>query len=91
MRRIYHWDREQRQFVEHRPAPRVQTHYIQTDTMAPARHPATGEMMDSKSAFRRETKARGLTEVGNAYERTPYREPVPQFPDPIPVMRELYK
>jgi hypothetical protein len=48
-------------------------------------------MMDSKSAFRRETKARGCVEVGNAYERTPYREPVPQFPDPIPVMRELYK
>lgn len=28
-------------------------------------HPATGERYDSKAAFRAETKARGLTEVGN--------------------------
>lgn len=28
-------------------------------------HPATGEWMDSKSKFRAETEARGLTEMGN--------------------------
>lgn len=28
-------------------------------------HPATGEWMDSKSRFRAETEARGLTEMGN--------------------------
>lgn len=29
------------------------------------RHPSTGEFMDSKSRFRAETRARGLTEMGN--------------------------
>lgn len=29
------------------------------------RHPATGKMMDSKSRFRAETRARGCVEVGN--------------------------
>lgn len=29
------------------------------------RHPSTGKMMDSKSRFRAETRARGLVEVGN--------------------------
>lgn len=29
------------------------------------RHPSTGEFMDSKSRFRAETEARGLTEMGN--------------------------
>ena len=38
---------------------------IITDTMTPAMHPATGQMMDSKSAFRRVTKAHGLVELGN--------------------------
>lgn len=28
-------------------------------------HPSTGKMMDSKSKFRAETRARGLVEVGN--------------------------
>lgn len=32
-------------------------------------HPATGKRMDSKSGFRAETKARGLTEMGNERQR----------------------
>jgi hypothetical protein len=35
------------------------------DTMAPLRHLVTGEVFESKSAFRRVTKMMGLEEVGN--------------------------
>ena len=40
---------------------------IRRDTMDAAVHPATGEVMDSKSRFREVTKAHGLVEVGNDY------------------------
>ena len=40
---------------------------IRRDTMEAAIHPATGELMDSKSRFREVTKAHGLVEVGNDY------------------------
>lgn len=56
--------------VEH--TPRV--HVIQ-DSMEPTWHPATGETIDSKSAFRRLTKASGCEEVGNE----PLRLERPQF------------
>ena len=36
-----------------------------SDTMPAVVHPSNGRMYDSKSAFRAETRARGLTEVGN--------------------------
>lgn len=38
---------------------------IITDSMAALVHPATGQVFDSKSAFRRVTKAHGLVELGN--------------------------
>ena len=40
---------------------------IHRDTMSAAVHPATGQVMDSKSRFRDVTKAHGLVEVGNDY------------------------
>lgn len=46
-----------------KPPPR-RTPYIIRDHMDAAVHPATGKMHDSKSAFRAETRALGLTEVG---------------------------
>lgn len=36
-----------------------------SDTMDALIHPCTGKMMDSKSAFRQVTKAKGGVEVGN--------------------------
>lgn len=39
--------------------------YIIRDCMDAAVHPATGETMDSKSAFRAATRAAGLVEIGN--------------------------
>lgn len=39
--------------------------YVQSDTMPPLLHMATGQVLDSKSEFRRQTKAAGCIEVGN--------------------------
>lgn len=65
MRRRYVWYSGQWVDITDAPRrPRVGP-YIITDTMRPAVHPATGEVMDSKSAFRAVTKAHGLVEVGN--------------------------
>jgi hypothetical protein len=55
---------EWRDVTNAKRAPRVGP-YIVTDGMKACFHPATGEMMDSKSAFRRVTRDHGLTEVGN--------------------------
>lgn len=43
------------------------------DTMDHTWHPATGEMIDSKSAFRRRTREAGCEEIGN--ERPKMRQP----------------
>lgn len=53
-----------------RPPPR-KFPAIHRDTMDAAWHPATGEMMDSKSRFREVTKAHGLVEVGNDTPTSP--------------------
>lgn len=47
-----------------KPPPR-KTPYIIRDSMDALQHPATGQMMDSKSEFRKTTRAHGLVEVGN--------------------------
>lgn len=47
-----------------KPPPR-KTPYIIRDGSAPMVHPATGQVFDSKSEFRKVTKAHGLTEMGN--------------------------
>ena len=41
------------------------SHYVISDTMDLMVHPSNGKYYDSKSRFRAETRARGLTEVGN--------------------------
>lgn len=40
-----------------------------SDTMGAMRHPITGKLMDSKSAFRAITRAHGCVEVGNDVQR----------------------
>ena len=49
-----------------RPPPR-RFPAIHTDGMQAAIHPATGQVMDSKSRFREATRAAGLVELGNDY------------------------
>lgn len=48
-----------------KPRPRL---HIISDTHTPFKSMADGEMYDSKSAYRREIKARGYEEVGNDLE-----------------------
>ena len=47
------------------------SHYVSQDTMDATEHPATGEVFESKSAFRRTTKALGYEEIGNEYKKHP--------------------
>ena len=51
-----------------RPAPVFPS--IIRDTMSAAVHPATGQVLDSKSRFREITKAHGLVEVGTDTSQT---------------------
>lgn len=39
--------------------------YVISDTMEPLKHMGTGRMLDSKSEFRKDTKAVGCEEAGN--------------------------
>lgn len=39
--------------------------HVQSDSMPPLKHMATGQIVDSKSEFRRQTKAAGCIEVGD--------------------------
>lgn len=48
-----------------------------SDTMPMLRHMGTGRYFDSKAAFRAETRAAGLVEVGNDPSLTRPRKPVP--------------
>lgn len=65
MRRKYIWDRETQSFVELKKRPKGQYHYVIEDTMDAVAHPVTGKLMDSKSEFRKVTRAAGCVEVGN--------------------------
>lgn len=49
--------------------------YIISDTMEPVKHMGTGRVLDSKSEFRRDTRAMGCEEVGTdpAIKRPPPR------------------
>lgn len=51
-----------------------------SDTIAPFRSQADGKMYDSKSAYRRDLKSRGLIEVGN--------ENVQSRPTALPPVRQ---
>lgn len=66
MRTRYRYDPATDKVVEAHLAPRKATvHYVISDVMDGMVHPSNGQMYDSKSKFRAETRARGLTEVGN--------------------------
>jgi hypothetical protein len=48
---------------------RKQTHSVIQDSMNSTWHPITGEMIDSKSKFRKITKSHGCIEVGNEEQK----------------------
>jgi len=49
--------------------------FVISDNMAPAKHMATGQVIDSKAKFRQATKAAGCIELGN--EPIKSRAPIP--------------
>ena len=65
MRRKFIWYRGAWLDVTNAKRPPSVGPYIVRDAMNACFHPATGELMDSKSAFRRVTREHGLVELGN--------------------------
>lgn len=49
--------------------------YVISDHMDPVKHHATGRIHDSKSQFRKDTKASGCVEIGNEMGKS--RKPIP--------------
>jgi hypothetical protein len=66
MKRKYYWDRAKRDWVERIPRhDRPMGAMLIRDDMNAAVHPVTGEVLESKSQFRRRTREAGYIEVGN--------------------------
>ena len=66
-RAIYHWDRKLQKMVEG-PAPRDSSnpaHLVIGDEMKDTVHPCDGRVYNSKSEFRKTTRAHGCIEIGN--------------------------
>ena len=57
------YDASQNKLVESVPSTNIYTHSIIQDTIDPLRHPGTGELYESKSAFRRKSKELGYVEI----------------------------
>lgn len=92
-RKVYVWQKGEKgkrgKFVLKRDAVQKLTPgiYIQQDSMPATWHPGDNRTYESKSAFRRATKALGLIELGN--------EPLPQperaeLPDPEMEIKEAW-
>lgn len=90
MRKIYYWDRASQKMVEKPPVPiEVNSHFVIQDTMAPTKHPVDQKIYESKSAFRRVTRANGYREVGNDWSGNQPAPVEPRFSDPVPILKEL--
>lgn len=65
-RRVYVYDEKQGKCVPvHERTDKPHVHAVHQDTMDPTWHPHEMRYYDSKSEFRRATKAAGLVEMGN--------------------------
>lgn len=85
MRKKYVWRDGRMQEMGEGDAPAPRIHVIQ-DSMDATWHPCTGKIMDSKSEFRKVTKAHGGVEIGN---ENPYIKPKkPNLPPVIETIRE---
>lgn len=60
------------------------------DSMDAVRHPRTGKVYDSKSAFRAESRRHGLIEVGNEFNAITRREPQ-RLPSSAPDVAMAYR
>jgi hypothetical protein len=59
------WRWDGKKLVKMASEPKSTFHSVIQDTMAATWHPANGQYYDSKSEFRRVTKAHGCVEVGD--------------------------
>lgn len=77
-RKVYVWrDGKMVQVSSDYKAPRARPNFgIIQDTMDRTWHPGDGRFYDSKSAFRRATKALGLEEVGDSLPPPPPDAPM---------------
>ena len=76
----YVWSDKRGKWVRRRRR-RVRTHQVITDTHAPFKSMADGQIYDSKSRYRAEIKARGYEEIGNERVINPTYEPAPAVDD----------
>lgn len=77
----FYWDRQSEVWVEASRFSRPPSVFpaIHRDYMDPATHPSNGVTTDSKSTFRRATKAAGMIEMGTDAPRErgePVRDPI---------------
>lgn len=59
----WRYDPDTGELVQVTFVPKVIAPAVHQDTISPTFHPATGEYLDSKSAFRRKTKELGYVEI----------------------------
>ena len=67
IRKRWIWSDEEKRLIpeeEYRRPARNDAHYVIPDEMDALRHPATGEMISSKSKFRQITRQNGCIEIG---------------------------
>lgn len=76
-RKVFVWRDGKMVEVEHNYKARPRVHLI-TDAMPDTWHPVDGKHYDSKSAFRKVTKASGRVEIGDVKECPTYKEKEPE-------------
>lgn len=82
VRTRYRWDRELQKLVEVTgEAPSRYAHNVISDEHVPFKSMADGKIYDSKSAYRRSLKERGLEEAGN--ERSAFTSATPKYERPM--------
>jgi hypothetical protein len=88
---VYRWNPETGEWTEaDRRIPSARLGIV-TDTIDPLEHPCDGRLYDSKSAFRRTTKAHGCEEVGPHKPQVRDYEPRGIKDDIARVLRGEYK
>jgi len=69
MREVYVWDPDQKKLVPKGQRKGASAPFVISDSMDATWHPADGKTYESKSAFRRVTRAAGFEEVGNERQK----------------------
>lgn len=68
-RKTYIWRDGKMVEINNQPRTESKAPYVISDTMDAAVHPCNGLWYESKSSFRKTTRAHGCTEVGNEVQK----------------------